>query len=43
MKAGLDLDGDKTVGKKLRVHVVQGEYLGRKNNQVDGYRPYDQK
>src|SRR5258706_6453647 len=33
----------KTINKKLRIHVSPGMYNNRQNNQTDGFRPYEVK
>lgn len=40
VQEGDDLDmGQNTVGKELQVYVVRGEYNGKPQNNVDGFRP----
>lgn len=44
MKAGFTFpEGDKLIGRKLRVHAVNGTWNNRANNQVDGFRPLEAK
>lgn len=37
---GQTYDIEDAVGKKFKVHVVRGEYKGKAQNEIDGFRPY---
>jgi len=36
---GEPVDVDNAVGKKMRIHVINDVYNGRKNNKIDGFLP----
>lgn len=40
-KTGVEVDSEKAIGKKVKVHLIQEPYQGRINNKIDNWLPYD--